>query len=119
MKKLSATIGVIQNGTLVYEQHGQKVTTIVGTPDWYAWLETATTFTFVGKESAFTARKGRAGNRRGSWYWRAYRRHRGHLCTCYLGLSANLTLVRLCEAAHRLGTPSEVAKALGSESSSP
>jgi hypothetical protein len=31
IKKLSATAGIVQNGTLVYEQQGQKVTATVGT----------------------------------------------------------------------------------------
>jgi LuxR family maltose regulon positive regulatory protein len=51
--------------------------------------------------------KVRAGNRRGGWYRRAYRRHKGRLSNCYLGVSANLTLPRLCEAARRLTTRSE------------
>jgi LuxR family transcriptional regulator, maltose regulon positive regulatory protein len=79
----------------------------VGTPSWYAWLESATTFTFECSEGRFTAHKVRAGNRRGGWYWRAYRRKLGRLSRCYLGVSANLTLPRLCEAAHRLASRAE------------
>lgn len=74
----------------------------VGTPSWYAWLETATAFTFECAAGTFTAHKRRAGNRRGGWYWRAYRRKRGRLTTCYLGLSTNLVLSHLYEAAQRL-----------------
>jgi LuxR family maltose regulon positive regulatory protein len=106
-KKLSATTGIVQNGALVYEQQGQIVTATIGTLSWYAWLETATTFAFEGSEGTFTAHKVRAGNRRGGWYWRAYRRHKGRLFNCYLGVSANLTLPCLCEAARRLATRSE------------
>jgi hypothetical protein len=83
------------------------VTVTVGTLSWYAWLETATTFAFEGSEGTFTAHKVRAGNRRGGWYWRAYRRYKGRLSNCYLGVSANLTLPCLCEAASRLATRSE------------
>ncbi len=109
IKKLSATIGAVHNGTLVYEHQGQEVTATVGTPSWYAWLETATTFTFTGEEGTFTAHKVRAGNRRGGWYWRAYRRHQGRLSNYYLGVSANLTRPRLCDAARRLAARSESA----------
>jgi LuxR family transcriptional regulator, maltose regulon positive regulatory protein len=107
IKKLSATTGIVQKGTLVYEQQGQKMTALVGTLSWYAWLETATTFTFACEEGTFSVHKMRAGNRRGGWYWRAYRRHKGRLSNCYLGVSANLTLPRLCEAARRLVARSE------------
>ncbi|HLZ62557.1 MAG TPA: LuxR C-terminal-related transcriptional regulator [Ktedonosporobacter sp.] len=106
-KKLSATTGIVQNGALIYEQQGQIVTTTIGTLSWYVWLEAATTFAFEGSEGTFTAHKVRAGNRRGGWYWRAYRRHKGRLSNCYLGVSANLTLPCLCEAARRLATRSE------------
>ena len=102
IKKRSETIGIVQNGVLLYASQGQHRTIIVGTPSWYAWLETATTFTFTCEEGSFTARKMRAGNRRGGWYWRAYRRKLGQLSTCYLGVSANATLPRLQEAARLL-----------------
>ncbi len=83
------------------------MTATVGTPSWFAWLETATTFTFANEESTFSAHKVRAGNRRGGWYWRAYRRQHGRLSNCYLGVSNNLTLPCLNEAARRLATRSE------------
>ena len=107
MEKPTAASGVVQNGRLVYEQDGQRVTATVDSPSWYAWLETATTFTFACEEGTFTAHKARAGNQRGSWYWRAYRRQHGWLSRCYLGISANLTLPCLCEAARRLAARSE------------
>ncbi len=78
------------------------MTVAVGTPSWYAWLETATAFRFECIEGTFTAHKERAGNGRGEWYWRAYRRKQGRLSRCYLGVSANLTLSCLREAARRL-----------------
>ena len=80
---------------------------LLDTPSWYAWLETATTFTFTCEEGTFTAHKARAGNRRGGWYWRAYRRKQGQLFRCYLGVSANLTLAKLREAACRLAAGAE------------
>ncbi|HEU0003518.1 MAG TPA: LuxR C-terminal-related transcriptional regulator [Ktedonobacteraceae bacterium] len=107
MEKTPPTTGAVCNGCLVYEQQGQNVVVLVDTPSWYAWLETATTFTFTGEEGTFTAHKARAGNRRGGWYWRAYRRKRGRLSRCYLGVSTNLTLAKLCEVARRLAGEAE------------
>ena len=104
MEKVSPTAGAVCNGCLVYEQQGQHVVVLVDTPSWYTWLETATTFTFTGEQGTFTAHKARAGNRRGGWYWRAYRRKRGRLSRCYLGVSTNLTLAKLCEVARCLAT---------------
>jgi ATP/maltotriose-dependent transcriptional regulator MalT len=107
MEKPSATVGVVENETLSYEQYGGQVTAIVGTPSWYAWLEVGTTFTFDCEEGTFTAHKARAGNRRGGWYWRAYRFQHGRIFRCYLGVSANLTLPYLREVAHRLAARAE------------
>jgi ATP/maltotriose-dependent transcriptional regulator MalT len=107
MEKIPPTAGAVCNGCLVYEQQGQNVVVLVDTPSWYAWLETATTFTFACEEGTFTAHKARAGNRRGGWYWRAYRRRRGRLSRCYLGVSPNLTLAKLREAARRLAGEAE------------
>src|SRR5215475_10779584 len=107
MQQQSSTVGTVRNGCLVYEQQGQHVEVLLDTPPWYAWLETATTFTFASEEGTFTAHKASAGNRRGGWYWRAYRRKRGRLSRCYLGISTNLTLSNLREAARRLAAASE------------
>jgi LuxR family maltose regulon positive regulatory protein len=107
MQKLSPTTGAVQNGCLVYKQQGQHVVVLVDTAPWYDWLETATTFTFISDEGTFTAHKACAGNRRGGWYWRAYRRKRGRLSRCYLGISSNVTLSKLRAAARRLATDAE------------
>ena len=107
MEKVSPNAGAVCNGCLVYEQQGQHVIVLVDTPSWYTWLETATSFTFTGEQGTFTAHKARAGNRRGGWYWRAYRRKRGRLARSYLGVSTNLTLVKLCEVAHSLAGDAE------------
>ena len=106
MQKRSPTIGTVRNGCLVYEQQGQHVV-LLDTPSWYTWLETATRFTFICDEGTFTAHKAGAGNRRGGWYWRAYRRKRGRLSRWYLGVSTNLTLAKLREAAHHLAIAAE------------
>ncbi len=107
MQKPSTTVGTVQNGCLMYEQQGQRVVVLLDTPAWFAWLATANSFTFTCDEGTFTAHNASAGNRRGGWYWRAYRRKRGRLSRSYLGISSNLTLAKLCEAARRLATESE------------
>jgi LuxR family maltose regulon positive regulatory protein len=107
MKKVLPTAGAVRNGCLVYEQQGQNVVVLLDTPSWYAWLETATTFTFTCEEGTFTAHKARAGNRRGGWYWRAYRRKRGRLSRCYLGVPTNITLAKLREVARCLAADGE------------
>jgi LuxR family maltose regulon positive regulatory protein len=124
MKKTSSTIGAVCNGCLVYEQQGQHMVVLLDTPSWYAWLETATAFSFTCEEGTFTAHKARAGNRRGGWYWRAYRRQRGRLSRYYLGVSTNLTFAKLHEAAGHLaveaeGTPPLVPVPISSQGRTP
>ena len=65
------------------------------TVSWFAWLETASTFSFVSEEGRFTARREQAGHKRGSWYWKAYRKQHGKLSSHYLGKSETVTLARL------------------------
>ncbi len=86
---------IIQNGILTDLRDGSPVQIVVDSPDWYDWLQTASTFTFRGEEGLFTAHKERAGNRRGRAYWRAYRTWHGKLHRVYLGQSEELTLERL------------------------
>jgi len=60
---------IIQDGILTDLRDESPIQIVVDSSDWYAWLQTASTFTFRGEEGLFTARKERAGNRRGSTYW--------------------------------------------------
>ena len=83
---------VVQEDTLFYQRNGQACRLTVGTPAWYAWLSTATTFAFRSKVGTFTARREQAGHKRGGWYWRAYRKRAGQLHRAYLGPSEELTL---------------------------
>jgi LuxR family transcriptional regulator, maltose regulon positive regulatory protein len=92
----------VQFDTLRYQHNGQEQLLTVGTPAWYAWLTTATTFAFVTDYATFTARKEQSGNRRGNWYWRAYRRQEGKLRRAYLGQSNDVTLERLNQIAQVL-----------------
>src|SRR5438067_10538890 len=91
----SAMTPTVQGETLVYRQDGQEQGLTVGTAAWFAWLETASTFSFVSETGSFTARREQAGHKRGSWYWKAYRKQHGKLTSRYLGKSETLTPARL------------------------
>jgi LuxR family transcriptional regulator, maltose regulon positive regulatory protein len=80
---------------------------MVDTSDWYVWLSTASTFMFHSEHGAFTARKERAGSRRGGECWKAYRRRHGKLYRAYLGKSEELTLAQLQSVAVVLASKGE------------
>jgi len=92
----------VQGETLVYRQDGQEHVLTVDTAAWFAWLETASTFSFVCEEGRFTARSEQAGHKRGGWYWKAYRKQHGKLSSHYLGKSETVTLARLQTVAQAL-----------------
>src|SRR6266550_8374454 len=98
----SAMTPTIQGETLVYRQEGQEQVLTVDTAAWFAWLETASTFSFVSEEGSFTARREQAGHKRGGWYWKAYRKQHGKLSSRYLGKSETITLARLQTVAQAL-----------------
>ena len=93
---------IVQGETLVYRQDGQEQVLTVDTAAWFAWLETASTFSFVSEEGSFTARREQAGHKRGGWYWKAYRKQHGKLSSRYLGKSETITLARLQTVAQAL-----------------
>jgi len=97
----------IHGTTLLFSAEGQATSIVVGSAQWFEWLgkETTTIFSFHARNgSSYTARKERAGNRRGAWYWKAYRTYQGTLYRTYLGKSEELTLARLDEIAQTLST---------------
>src|SRR6266566_4995253 len=98
---------IIQDVILTDLRDGSAVQIMVDSSDWYAWLQTASTFTFRGKDGSFTAHKEHAGNRRGGAYWRAYRTWQGKLHRAYLGQSEGLTLERLQSVAVMLASEGE------------
>src|SRR5256886_4730976 len=98
----SAMTPTVQGKTLVYRQDGQEQELIVDTAAWFAWLETASTFSFGSSEGLFTARREQAGHKRGGWYWKAYRKQHGKLSSRYLGKSETVTLARLQTVAQAL-----------------
>jgi hypothetical protein len=90
---VARTTPKVQQETLTW-QHGTVIHQLtVGTVDWYAWLEQASTFAFAGPTGTFTARK--EPRQRGGAYWKAYRKRAGKLRRAYLGKSNELTLARL------------------------
>ena len=98
---------IIQDGILTYLRDGHPAQIALDSSDWYVWLQTASTFTFRDEQGSFTARKERAGNRRGNPYWRAYRTRKGKLERTYLGHSEELTLARLQSVAVALANKGE------------
>ena len=95
---------MVRGDRLVYQdqQNEREHVLVVGTPAWYNWLTTATIFAFSGDSGTFTARKERAGNKRGGWYWKAYRTQHSKRSSLYLGKSESLTLERLHAVAQAL-----------------
>ena len=69
----------VRDDTLLYEQDGQKHILTVGTTAWFAWLDTASTFSFVSSFGLFTASREQSGHKRGGWYWKAYRKQHGYV----------------------------------------
>src|SRR5438132_8825061 len=98
----SAMTPTVQGQTLVYWQDGQEQVLTVDTAAWFAWLETASSFSFVSETGSLTARRERAGHKRGGWYWKAYRKQHGKLSSRYLGKSETITLAHLQMVAQAL-----------------
>jgi LuxR family maltose regulon positive regulatory protein len=94
----------IHDMTLHYYVEGQPISIAVESTHWFEWLheETSTIFSIQTIAGSYTARKERAGSRRGGWYWKAYRTYQGTLYRAYLGKSEDLTLARLLEMARTL-----------------
>lgn len=99
---MAHTTPCVRDTLLLYQESGQTRGLLVESPEWYDWLETASSFTFESSQGSFTARKERSGNKRGGWYWKAYCRRGGKLYRAYLGQSATLTLSRLHAIAAQL-----------------
>src|SRR5579864_9089239 len=98
---------IILDEVLTYQQDDSTAQVMVDSAPWYAWLENASTFTFRSGQGHFTARKERAGNRRGEPYWRAYQKRGGKLHRAYLGKSEELTLEHLQLVAAALASKGE------------
>jgi LuxR family maltose regulon positive regulatory protein len=80
-------------GERLYRSETESDPIVVGTPEWYDWLEQHTAFTFVDQIGTFSARKSML--RTGGSYWKAYHRHQGKLYRIHLGHSHMLTMEKL------------------------
>ena len=99
---MAKTPPIVNDGILTYQQDGSFTQVELDSSTWYTWLETASSFAFRSEHGSFTARQERAGNRRGSPYWRAYCTREGKLHRVYLGKSQELTFERLSTVATAL-----------------
>src|SRR5438874_2192344 len=95
MSNENRTTALVEGETLSYQRDGEHYQLGVGTSAWYAWLRTATIFRVRSLFGTFTVRREQAGNQRGNWYWRAYRKREGKLHRVYVGTAEEVTLDRL------------------------
>ena len=102
MSNENRTTALVEGETLIYQRDGEHYQLRVGTPAWYAWLRTATIFRVRSPFGTFTVRREQAGNQRGNWYWRAYRKRAGQLHRVYVGTAEEVTLDRLSTVAATL-----------------
>src|SRR5438132_9291915 len=101
MARITSRVARVDGDRLVLAgKHERPIT--VGSPAWFEWLESATTFAFTCPSGRFTARK--EGRARGGMYWKAYHTANGTLHRAYLGKTSDLTLDRLTSAAATLAT---------------
>lgn len=98
---------VVSAGYVADRQHADRPIHL-DTPDWFAWLETATTTSF--SYPLFDPRCGyivgfmtvRKESRRGCRYWWVFRRDQGRVRKIYLGHAATVTGMRLATIAGQL-----------------
>ena len=90
---------LIVGDTLSIQKSETVQSMVVGTAEWFVWLETATVFTYREDGAIFTAQKR---TRKGRYYWYGYARRAGHLHCVYLGRAADLTIERLHATMNRL-----------------
>ncbi|OLB28173.1 MAG: hypothetical protein AUH05_22920 [Ktedonobacter sp. 13_2_20CM_53_11] len=102
MSNENRATALVEGETLSYQRDGEHYQLRVGTSAWYAWLRAATIFRVRSPFGTFTVRREQAGNQRGTWYWRAYRKRAGKLHRVYVGASEELTLERLTTVAATL-----------------
>jgi hypothetical protein len=69
-------------------------------PSWFAWLSTCVSFRFVGKLGPLTAHREIERVRKGTW--RAHRNIRNHTYNVHLGVTEELTIATLEQAAATL-----------------
>lgn len=92
----------------LYLDGAKTATCHVGSPDWFAWLETTSAFRYFTDQQTLVAHgylrtmfpiSVRKEKRRRQFIWYAYRRSNGLLYKRYVGKTEALTVARLDEAA--------------------
>jgi LuxR family maltose regulon positive regulatory protein len=77
---------------------GQRLLSVApDEPEWFVWLDTITSFRFLGQHGQLTVRK--EARRRGEQYWYAYRRVGEKMAKKYLGRTTDLSMAHLEEIA--------------------
>src|SRR5215471_11861588 len=90
----------------LYETRDREALRIMpDSPEWFAWLDQASSFVFSGKSGNYTARK--EARQRGNLYWSAYLATGEQLTKKYLGKTADLSLARLEHIAGMLRAQSD------------
>jgi hypothetical protein len=94
-RRANRTTPLIMSGVLYTDDAATG--TRIGSPDWFAWLTTATTFYYQSATGSFSAHHER--RTRGGQYWIAYHRQAGVLQRVHLGKAHLLTHACLENAA--------------------
>lgn len=76
--------------------YGAEEAVALDSPAWVEWLAQNQTFYYNSHIACYTARREQ---RRGSWYWYAFKKHNKKLMKAYLGKSAELTSDKLLSIA--------------------
>src|SRR5215469_10602390 len=98
----------------LYQTHDQRALNILPeSPEWFAWLDQVSSFTFEGKSGHYTARK--ETRQRGDRYWSAYLATGKHLSKKYLGKTAHLSLAHLEQVAGALKAEQITSRLSGQE----
>ena len=101
----------VNTNILSYQLDAESFTVRVGSQQWWEWLtgEHTTTFRYVDTVGSFTARREQ---KRGGWYWYAYRKREGRLHKAYLGKPLELTPERLANVSATLATVKKESNAI-------
>ncbi len=86
---------VVQDGVLTFQEDGEQRSLKVGTPAWFAWLQTATKFHYVTDNISYRVRKEHPPQVLTYWYWRAYRTSGRKIYRLYVGKVDAVTDERL------------------------
>lgn len=87
------------HGGVLWMGGGADSSISLGSPQWFAWLDTHLSFRYELPGATVTVRKEK---RPAGVYWYAYRRVDGRLRNCYVGRSEEVTPERLDTMAHAL-----------------